>query len=209
MKNQFFKGAAFLLILILSACFSEQNDDDPSPAEFGSFTDDRDGQVYRTIQIGNQIWMADNLNFETEFSRCYENNSQNCEIHGRLYNWWEAMEACPDGWKLPSIEDFTTLLGAIGGSGNAGALKSRNIWDSPNLGGTNNSGFSALPSGRTDNITQNFNGLGELVEFWTATETSAGTSARYFTLFHDREQAALGQGKFLTAGGSCRCIKIQ
>lgn len=209
MKNQFFTLAVIHLLLILSACISEENNSGPTTVEFGSFTDERDGQVYRTIQIGNQIWMADNLNFETENSNCYDNNHQNCQKHGKLYNWWEAMEACPEGWKLPSQEDFDLLLTAVGGTNNAGALKSRDSWDAPNLGGTNILGFSALASGRSEGFGNNFNGLGKLVEFWTSTVTLARTHASYVALFHDSEQALSGNSKVFTYEGSCRCIKIQ
>ncbi len=84
----------------------------------GTFTDSRDGKIYITVKIGNQTWMAENLNFTTaEGSWCYENDSTYCEKYGRLYSWETAREVCPAGWHLPSKSEFETLLSNVGGSG--------------------------------------------------------------------------------------------
>ena len=122
------------------------------------------GQTYRTIQIGSQIWMAENLNYNTAGSGCYSNNSGNCATYGRLYNWHTASAVCPDGWHLPSDEEWTILTNFIGS--NAGTkLKVENGWN-----GTDDYGFSALPGGRC---------IGKLCRYinadgfwWTASESS-------------------------------------
>jgi len=84
--------------------------------EKGEFTcgellfDNRDGQSYETIQIGSQCWMKQNLNYETDSSWCYSNDTANCEIYGRLYAHNTALKACPSGWHLPDDDEWCELL---------------------------------------------------------------------------------------------------
>lgn len=82
--------------------------------EMPDFTDERDGQTYKVIKIGKQVWMAENLNYETKDSYCYENAPANCEKYGRLYTWEAALNACPLGWHLPTKEEFETLVANVG-----------------------------------------------------------------------------------------------
>lgn len=114
---------------------------------YGTLTDNRDHQSYKTVSIGNQVWMAENLNFKTPYSFCYDDSTSNCTKYGRLYKLYEAVAACPDGWRLPTLEDWNTLLYSVGGESVAGKkLKSSKGW----LGegnGTDNYGFSVLPAG--------------------------------------------------------------
>jgi uncharacterized protein (TIGR02145 family) len=114
---------------------------------YGILTDNRDHQSYKTVSIGNQVWMAENLNFKTPYSFCYDDSTSNCTKYGRLYKLYEAVAACPDGWRLPTLEDWNTLLYSVGGESVAGKkLKSSKGW----LGegnGTDNYGFSVLPAG--------------------------------------------------------------
>jgi uncharacterized protein (TIGR02145 family) len=117
----------------------------------GTFTDLRDGRVYKTIKIGTQVWMAENLNYEvkgffgSEKSKCYDNDPKNAEKYGRLYYYHAAKEAVPPGWHLPTIEEWKTLIAFMGDNADR-KLKATNGW-SPN-NGTDFYGFTALPSGR-------------------------------------------------------------
>jgi len=116
-----------------------------------TFTDHRDGKVYRTVAIGEQIWMAENLNFKTERSVCYDNDESNGQKYGRLYNWNGAINACPDGWHLPSKEEWQTLVDFVGGKETAGKyLKAKSGWeDCEGKSGNGNDtfNFAALPGG--------------------------------------------------------------
>jgi len=112
---------------------------------------DGDGQSYRTVVIGTQTWMAENLNYAVEGSKCYEDDESNCDTYGRLYNWETDMNICPDGWHLPSDAEWQTLIDFAGGSETAGGkLKAKSDWNSYNGisgNGTDEFGFSALPGG--------------------------------------------------------------
>lgn len=72
--------------------------------------DSRDGKSYKTVKIGNQVWMAENLNYEASPSWCYNNEKENCHKFGRYYFWSQAMQVCPAGWHLPSEQEFKALL---------------------------------------------------------------------------------------------------
>ncbi|MEC3905908.1 FISUMP domain-containing protein [Tamlana sp. 2201CG12-4] len=108
-----------LMLLVCFMCFfSCSNDDDNtnvSPAN--QFTDSRDGQVYDIVTIGNQTWFAENLKYDIgdDTSVCYDDETDNCFIYGRLYTGEAAQTACPEGWHLPSQEEWDTLIDYLGG----------------------------------------------------------------------------------------------
>ncbi|MDR3013653.1 MAG: leucine-rich repeat protein [Chitinispirillales bacterium] len=142
---------------------------------YSSLTDPRDGQTYRTVRIGGKTWMAENLNYTTNNSRCYEDEDSNCEIYGRLYTLDAAQRACPAGWTLPEREDWLNLIQAVGGrwderdysySVAGGKLKSKIGWGTG--GGTDVFGFSALPGGSRGwwEESGNFNGIGSRGNWW-------------------------------------------
>jgi uncharacterized protein (TIGR02145 family) len=141
--------------------------------------DPRDGKKYDIIQIGKQIWMAENLTFKSK-SGCwaYDNNSTNAQTFGYLYEWEEAKKVCPVGWHLPSDAEWTQLINSLGGMAVAGnKLKAVGIshWKSPNKVATNESGFTALPGGfrSYDGV---FSTIGTLGLWWSATEIDASLS---------------------------------
>ncbi|GBU25390.1 hypothetical protein R83H12_02033 [Fibrobacteria bacterium R8-3-H12] len=116
------------------------------------FIDLRDGKVYKTVKIGEQVWMAQNLNYECEGSKFYKNNPENGKKYGRLYDWKTAKKACPPGWHLPTDEEWQTLVDFAGGDKVAGKhLKAKSGWadkEEKSGNGIDNYGFSALPGGR-------------------------------------------------------------
>lgn len=79
-----------------------------------TFYDERDGQEYTTITIDDQVWMAENVNYETPDSWTYNNKKKNGKIYGRLYTWYDAFDACPPGWHLPSDKDWEKLNYVLG-----------------------------------------------------------------------------------------------
>ena len=160
--------------------------------------DTRDGKAYKTIQIGSQTWMAENLNYETENSYCYDDDLANCETYGRLYTWEAALNACPEGWHLPTKEEFVTLISNVGGIDVAAKmLKSTTGWweavddsgQALDCNGIDKYGFNVLPAGFRD-----FNGIfylaGKSADFWSATEND-GDDAYYLSLDCSNEDAGL------------------
>jgi uncharacterized protein (TIGR02145 family) len=143
-----------------------------------TFTDKRDGKVYRIVEIGSQTWFVENLNYAAEGSRCYNNSPDSCAKYGRLYNWKTALKACPAGTHLPSDEEWTTLTDYVGGGEIAGKkLKSASSWnwndDKGTSGnGTDDFGFSALSGGFGYSI-GGFNYVGYYGSWWSSTEGDA------------------------------------
>ncbi|MDR1829245.1 MAG: hypothetical protein LBQ76_00575 [Candidatus Fibromonas sp.] len=126
----------------------------------GSGSVSHGGQKYKTVKIGNQTWFAENLNYagnDNSIGVCYDNAPANCTKYGRLYNISEAMSACPDGWHLPSRDEWTILM--CGGKTKEDLL-AKNGWNNGN-NGTDKYGFSALPGGRSTAV-GGFNSLGQL-----------------------------------------------
>jgi uncharacterized protein (TIGR02145 family) len=128
---------------------------EPPAAAVGSdnvLADARDGKKYKTVKIGGKTWMAENLNYEAEGSRCYNDSASYCGKYGRLYNWETAMKSCPKGWRLSTDADWRSLADSSGGDEIAGKkLKSTSGWNNKDDGssgnGTDEYGFSALPGG--------------------------------------------------------------
>ena len=169
----------------------------------GGSLKDKDGNVYKTVKIGKQVWMAENLKLETSDSWCYANKESNCKKYGRLYSWGAAKKACPAGWHLPSKSEFETLIEAVGGRSKAGKmLKFTNGWKSSGYG-TDDYSFSALPAGfrSTDGI---FRDEGNSAYFWSSTELTFSANRLY--LGYNFDSADLSS-IFKDHGYSVRCVK--
>ena len=148
----------------------------------GEMVDSRDGRTYKTVTIGNQVWLAENLALETADSYCFADNDMNCETYGRLYTWDEAFFACPSRWHLPTLEEWNVLFSAVGGEAFVGEhLKSANGWNDEG-NGMDYYGFSALPAGARD-FNGSFGNLGDNGYFWSASEES-GENAFYIDFFY-------------------------
>ena len=164
---------------------------------------DVEENVYKTIKIGDQVWMAENLkttyyaNGDTipdgtgagdihgetdpEYWFAYNDNLDNVSTYGRLYTWYtvtDSRNVCPDGWHVSTDAEWTILIDYLGGTSVAGGkLKETGTthWTSPNTGATNESGFTVLPASiRSYNGT--FNNLGNKAGFWSATEYLSSTA---------------------------------
>ncbi len=165
----------------------------PSPVENDDpivLRDSRDGRTYRIVEVGGQIWMAENLNYKTVDSYCY-NYDDNCTKYGRLYTWSASKEACPEGWHLPSKTEMQELL-----SETSKNLKS-NEW-----GGEDLFGMSVLPAGQRYKDGA-FGYQGREADLWTST-ASVGDYAFY--LFVDGNNIYMKNGDKEIAM-SVRCKK--
>jgi len=184
---------------------------------FGLLLDNRDDHEYKTVVIGTQTWMAENLNYYVPFcgrpsggfrpeedcvgfdqlkesSVCVlpnnayavQEDNEYCQKYGRAYTWAAAMKACPDGWHLPSDDDWKILINYVNGdktgnyvtANNTGAgpkLKAKEGWENnpkyPN--GTDNYGFSALPGGYVNESGRSWS-LGVTIRFWSSDEHPGG-----------------------------------
>ena len=152
----------------------------------GTFTDARDGKVYKTVTIGTQTWFAENLAYKTtDGCLVYDNDINNLATYGYLYNWETAKKACPAGWHIPSNEEWKTLVLYLGGQGAAGKLmeKGKTHWVSPLIIADNSSGFTALPGGiyKMFSNAEAYAGKGKECNFCTSTEWGA-TSTFLWTI---------------------------
>ena len=179
----------------------------PTPA-ITTFTDKRDGKTYKMVEIGGQVWMAENLNYAAEGSKCYNNSPDNCAKYGRLYNWKTALTACPVGTHLPSDAEWTTLTDNVGGRNIAGTkLKSTRDWYN-NGNGTDDYGWSALPGGRY--YGDDFKDVVVGGNWWSATENDILEDGANVAWIRDMDYNTEGVGwvsTYTTSLLSVRCVK--
>ena len=156
--------------------------------------DERDGQRYKIFHVNGLWWMAQNLNYETNNSWCYDLAPESCENWGRIYTWEEAMVACPDGWHLPNDEEWKNLIDYYGGLHYAGK----------ELKAGGNSGFNALMTGYRDK--KGFFGkIDESAYFWSSTEQNKDYASFKGLYSHVDNVGAYTYTK--PDGLSVRCIK--
>ena len=187
MKNTLFA----LLIIFISAC----SDDTTSP--IGVKEDKTEIKEFKSVTICDRIWMSENLDVDRykngdtiryaktlqewrdagnkkEGAYCYYNNDTNNRTkYGKLYNWYAVSDPrglAPLGWHIPTHEEWENLIECLGGANIAGGkLKRMEGWASPNIGATNSSGFSALPSGLYSKMFNKFSNINKNTYFWSST----------------------------------------
>jgi len=202
-------------------CKDGEVQDLPTAPSKLTFTDARNSKEYKYVKIGEQEWMAENLNFNASGSKCYSNLESNCEIYGRLYTWATANEVCPTGWHLPSKAEWTTLADVVGGEysdGSGNKLKAiSNLWETvtnPNLlegnpakyAGTDDYGFSALPGGSSNGST--FSTLGRSTSWWSTDVPSINpNSAYYASVDYNTTYFSANSSSYKTNLNSVRCLK--
>lgn len=192
---------------------------------YGSFTDNRDGETYRTVQIGNQTWMAENLRFNAEGSFAPNGNEDNVPKYGRLYTWTSALDVpssfaeeslivnheialkireknykglAPEGWHIPSNKEWEELMAQL--KSNDEDLRSACFWHKP---GKDSVGFFALPAGyRFGNGA--FWHFGDRTRFWSKDEYCSRANAFRFGI---SEESMDIEGIYHSDALSIRCVK--
>ena len=186
-----------------------------SNVEYGTLADSRDGKSYKTVKIGSLTWMAENLNYDNsavatgsiDSSFCYDGIPANCEKYGRLYQEYAATAVCPEGWRLPTADDWrdlTTTAKSEFGDDN-GSLRAVGEWENTifgdNVTATNASGFSALPAGYRAK-TGECDGEGTKAYFWG--EDNMNHYAWILSNQYDMEKESMQRGYYAYA---VRCVK--
>lgn len=243
-----FKNTVFLIFFILMfsmSCSKDINDPENQKNEkklkYGSFTDSRDGHVYKTITLGTQTWMAENLaylpdvfaprNSSGEFPRYYVYGyngtdplnaklEENYKTFGVLYNWPAALIVCPEGWHLPSADEWDILENYLIDEGYgynidieaiAKSMATKERWNYFSVEGTignesknnNNSGFSAVPAGFY--YPNEFCYLNDCCSWWTSTENEMEYG--WFRGLSSNDSELGGSVYVKEAGFSVRCVK--
>lgn len=163
--------------LLIVVCSCNNSKSDTSPSESGSFTDPRDGKVYKTVKIGNQWIMADNLAYKPDQGKywTYNNDSNNVAVYGYLYDWETAKNIAPQGWHLPSREEWKLFRKVLGGKGftiNANSRSFSSVYEKVIPGGS--SGFNALFGGRCYQDGKLYEHLNEIGDYWSSTGSVDG-----------------------------------
>lgn len=137
-------------LLFPSLLFLSISPSNSLPVPGTELLDSRDGQSYPTVELAGTKWMARNLNFSAPESECYDNRAEHCEKYGRLYSHNDAQTACPEGWRLPTYEDWKAVK-KLAGNGKADALTVPDEWYGKDFAKADNRlGLDLLPGGRKD-----------------------------------------------------------
>jgi uncharacterized protein (TIGR02145 family) len=197
-------------------------------SDSGIFTDQRDGHKYKTLKLGTQIWMAENLAYlpevtiltkELSFNSSFyiydyrgsnvatAKTTYNYATYGVLYNYMAAVNSCPSGWHLPSDSEWEKLTQFLGGESVAGRkLKEAGYehWSSNNINANNESGFTGLPSGFI-NSGGDFWSIGGIAQWWSSSQSF--TDYSWTWVLYDGRPDISKKDYYQTFGISVRCIK--
>jgi uncharacterized protein (TIGR02145 family) len=222
-KQSSFLIICTLIFVLITSTHCKENEESTDPVQSSTVTD-KDGNVYKTVKIGTQIWMAENLkttkfndgssislltgnNLNTPAYCWYNDDVGNKDIYGALYNWYSVGtgKLCPTGFHVPSDVEWTALFDYLGGKQIAGGkMKETGTihWKNPNTGATNSSGFTALPGG--------FRELGKYYQIWESgdwwSSTEYLTAAGHWKLWND-DISVSNENINKTDGFSVRCLK--
>ncbi|NMC41643.1 MAG: hypothetical protein GYA43_10835 [Bacteroidales bacterium] len=207
-------------LLIFSGCKKE-----------GLTVTDVEGNTYKTFSIGGKVWMAESLR-TTKFrdgssiplvaagnawslttTAAYNNvnnSSDNAPVYGRLYNWYAVTDSrnlCPEGWHVPSNDEYINLITALGGASVAGGKMKEtgtDHWNEPNSGASNQSGFTGRGAGYIS-YAGVFKDFKYITGFWTSTQNTSGTAYHVGLLFDlpDADNYAVDK----KTGLQVRCVK--
>lgn len=218
-----------MIIFIGASC---TKDDGPQWA--GTVTD-IDDNLYRTVKICDQIWMVENLKVTRfrngddiplkqhqqwdyegltgEPAYCYyDDDFNNIDIYGQLYNWNavnDSRQLAPEGWHIPTDEEWLTLINCLGGPPVAGGKmkeEGTSHWLAPNVGATNESGFTALPGGFRNLSYNGDQSLGSFAGWWSTTQGSQEDQALICKI-HSGGEIAYRLVVRTHGGNSVRCVK--
>jgi len=224
-------GISVFAAMFCMGCYDLGLEPTVKPSAVETFKDSRDGHVYKKVKIGTQTWMAENLRFAADGSVCYDDywaaydSAKNCEVYGRLYDWYTAMDGesgssaepsgvkgvCPADWHLPSYAEWTTLIDYVGEHSGT-KLKSHEFHDYSELhtpDGADMYNFSALPGGigwHRDG-SNHFGRIGNDGYWWTATELDSDSEKIWVNMLDDTHTTVIRynidkHGYFL----SVRCV---
>jgi uncharacterized protein (TIGR02145 family) len=223
------------ILLVSSSCKKEDKLEkppiiEPPIIEESTPVIDYDGNVYKTVKIGNQIWMAENLkslhysDATSIESYAYNNDETNVNTYGRLYTWQVVMKGAsgtysnpsnvqgiaPTGWHVPSQGEWQQLINYLGGSSVAGGLlkeTGETHWQSPNTGATNESLFCALPAGMFA-FWQEYQWITLYCVFATSTDVSVTGHSAVAAIKIDYNNSIVTLGDFHPMDAvSVRCVK--
>ncbi len=178
-KNSIFIIPLLILGLLFqvacSSCSSKESKTNLSKPETGSFTDPRDGKIYKTVKIKDQWIMAENLTFEPDSGNfwVYNDDENNIALYGYLYDWETAMNVAPDGWHLPSREEWMTLRKTLGGKHGSWPTLEK-IYPKLVVGGS--SGLDMLFGGMRT-CKGKYRSLGDKARFWASTVSNRSSES--------------------------------
>ena len=173
-----------MIIAIYSCANTGQPERNASDAS-AQITDQRDQRIYKTVNIGQQKWLAEDLQFETPESFCYDNDPKNCTAFGRLYDFAEAQTACPQGWKLPADEDWKKLEMHLGmEKAQADAIR---VWRGTKEGDALKKQLQVVLTGMGKMQGREFVGQNALVRYWVNTPGPTGEQFALFRMVMDEE----------------------
>ena len=209
-KNNFINGYEFEFVAIIGS--RDVSVTGYSPVQDVPYISPEPDPDICEISLGTQIWMCKNYEGNYPGSKVYNNDEANRTIYGGLYTFNMIKESgfCPVGWHVPTLAEWQILVDFLGGALVAGGklkMTGTSVWNAPNTGATNESGFTALPTGFRYRLNGNFNNAGELVYFWSSTQYEFDDTKGYYRELFNDNATVYREAAYKTAGKYVRCLK--